>query len=148
MATEFPKCGRHYLLKFHLTVTSLKRSYQNSTSLLKQSVLSCSCCPAPQSKPCGEAPLCNQCSWWTPPAPGGRGSVLCELRAGLSCHSAPFPPPWLQESGWSSHHCVCSPAHGVQCAPVKTVRSSRLWLCGFLLDVLLWGRYSDPSASF
>lgn len=153
MATEFPKYGRHYLLKFHLAVTSLKRSYQKSASLLKWSVCGCGCCAAHGAlwpNLVGKlhcAMLLVNSSMDA--GPGGRGSVLCELRAGVSCQFALFLPPWLQESGWTCHHCMCSLQVMMSSdAPVKIVRSSRLWLCGFLLDAPLKGRHSGCFASF
>lgn len=109
----------------------------------------CSWCP--QTKSWGEAPLCNLCSWWTPPwMQPQEGEGQCCVSWGL---------------GWAVtllYFCLlgCRSLAGpaiVGCAlqvtmssdaPVKTVRSSRLWLCGFLLDARLRGRHSGHFVSF
>lgn len=152
MATEFPKCGRHYLLKLHFTVTGLKRSYQKSASLLKWSVCGCGCCPAHGAlRPNLVGKL--HCAMLLvnssmDAAPGGRGSVLCELRAMVSSQSALFLPPCCRSLAGPAVTACALQVMMSSDAPVKTVRSNRLWLCGFLLDVPLRGRHSGHFASF
>lgn len=152
MATEFPKCGRHYLPEFHLPVTNLKRSYQKSPHLLKQSVHGHGCCPEfghlkpnPVGKLHCTIPLVSSS---VAAAPGGGRGQWC-VKWGLAELSVcPIPAPmaagfWLHlPSLWALQVTMCSDA------PVKTARSSRLWLGGFLLDAPLRGRHSDHFAPF
>lgn len=118
MATEFPKCGRHYLLKFHLTVNRVEEELPKvciSSKVVSVWVWLLCCTRCPQTKSCGEAPLCNAlgellhgCSprrervsvVWTE----GYGELsICSISASM-----------LQESGWTCCHCVCSAGHDVQ----------------------------------
>lgn len=152
MAADFPKCGRHYLLEFHLPVTNLKRSYQKSPSPLKQSVHGHGCCPefgCLRPNPVGKLHCATWCSpLWVQPQEEGEGqccvnwgleelsfcSISAPMAAGSGCTS--HPSLWALQVTMTSH------------APVKTVRSRRLWLWGFLLDAPLRRRHSDHFASF